>query len=153
MNISEWLNNKEILWDLISFALFVVSGFLAGVSMMFYKSTTISMYLASKLVEVSKHLDACTALKDVEPSISQLQGLVNPIKVLTKSVLLFLLLSLCVLFSNIHKCRKNKVTNSRVPIIQFQQLTCDQFIPPVLSQPHKYWINLKQIPDNISLLP
>ncbi|XP_038169674.1 transmembrane protein 135 isoform X3 [Arvicola amphibius] len=29
----------------------IVAGFLAGVSMMFYKSTTISMYLASKLVE------------------------------------------------------------------------------------------------------
>uniref|UniRef100_F6ZHL1 Transmembrane protein 135 n=1 Tax=Equus caballus TaxID=9796 RepID=F6ZHL1_HORSE len=29
----------------------VIAGFLAGVSMMFYKSTTISMYLASKLVE------------------------------------------------------------------------------------------------------
>ena len=34
----------------------VISGFLAGVSMMFYKSTTISMYLASKLVEVSTAL-------------------------------------------------------------------------------------------------
>ncbi|KAE8627771.1 hypothetical protein XENTR_v10007151 [Xenopus tropicalis] len=31
----------------------IVAGFLAGISMMFYKSTTISMYLASKLVEVS----------------------------------------------------------------------------------------------------
>ncbi|XP_028903594.1 transmembrane protein 135 isoform X2 [Ornithorhynchus anatinus] len=29
----------------------IIAGFLAGVSMMFYKSTTISMYLASKLVE------------------------------------------------------------------------------------------------------
>ncbi|XP_048216889.1 transmembrane protein 135 isoform X2 [Perognathus longimembris pacificus] len=29
----------------------IVAGFLAGISMMFYKSTTISMYLASKLVE------------------------------------------------------------------------------------------------------
>ncbi|XP_006628179.1 transmembrane protein 135 [Lepisosteus oculatus] len=29
----------------------LIAGFLAGVSMMFYKSTTISMYLASKLVE------------------------------------------------------------------------------------------------------
>ncbi|NP_001085541.1 transmembrane protein 135 [Xenopus laevis] len=29
----------------------LVAGFLAGISMMFYKSTTISMYLASKLVE------------------------------------------------------------------------------------------------------
>uniref|UniRef100_A0A8D0NQ02 Transmembrane protein 135 n=1 Tax=Sus scrofa TaxID=9823 RepID=A0A8D0NQ02_PIG len=29
----------------------VIAGFLAGISMMFYKSTTISMYLASKLVE------------------------------------------------------------------------------------------------------
>uniref|UniRef100_A0A8D2DJU6 Transmembrane protein 135 n=1 Tax=Sciurus vulgaris TaxID=55149 RepID=A0A8D2DJU6_SCIVU len=29
----------------------IIAGFLAGISMMFYKSTTISMYLASKLVE------------------------------------------------------------------------------------------------------
>ncbi|XP_041088551.1 transmembrane protein 135-like [Polyodon spathula] len=29
----------------------LVAGFLAGISMMFYKSTSISMYLASKLVE------------------------------------------------------------------------------------------------------
>ncbi|CAJ0959072.1 unnamed protein product [Ranitomeya imitator] len=29
----------------------LIAGFLAGISMMFYKSTTISMYLASKLVE------------------------------------------------------------------------------------------------------
>ena len=52
---------KKYFWILIGFALFIVSGFLAGVSMMFYKSTTISMYLASKLVEVSKHFYACTA--------------------------------------------------------------------------------------------
>lgn len=31
----------------------IVTGCLAGISMMFYKSTTISMYLVSKLVEVS----------------------------------------------------------------------------------------------------
>ncbi|XP_018408757.1 PREDICTED: transmembrane protein 135 isoform X2 [Nanorana parkeri] len=30
----------------------LIAGFLAGISMMFYKSTTISMYLASKLVEI-----------------------------------------------------------------------------------------------------
>lgn len=53
---------KKYFWVLIDFALFIiVSGFLAGVSMMFYKSTTISMYLASKLVEVSKHFYVYTA--------------------------------------------------------------------------------------------
>lgn len=31
---------------------FLYAGFLAGMSMMFYKSTSISTYLASKLVEV-----------------------------------------------------------------------------------------------------
>lgn len=34
-------------------AFLIVTGCLAGISMMFYKSTTISMYLVSKLVEVS----------------------------------------------------------------------------------------------------
>ncbi|MGH0163622.1 UNVERIFIED_CONTAM: hypothetical protein FKN15_001123 [Acipenser sinensis] len=32
-------------------SLLILTGFLAGISMMFYKSTSISMYLASKLVE------------------------------------------------------------------------------------------------------
>lgn len=37
-------------------AFLIVTGCLAGISMMFYKSTTISMYLVSKLVEVSYYL-------------------------------------------------------------------------------------------------
>lgn len=40
-----------LLDDLIYWS--VLSGFLAGISMFFYKSTTISMYLFSKLVEVT----------------------------------------------------------------------------------------------------
>lgn len=98
--------------------------------MMFYKSTTISMYLASKLVEVSKHYYACISpyirafLAGLATNIyPNLEEQVNLIQVFTKSVLPFLLLSLCVLFSNIYKCRKNKVTNPYVPIIQLQGLT------------------------------
>lgn len=65
----------------------VLQGFLAGISMFFYKSTTISMYLASKLVEVMTGFEV--------PFIIAYQTVFVPLTVFILTLTLMPMVSLC----------------------------------------------------------